>query len=96
MAAPLDAEARSAFTLAHPAWTLSGEIATRTLAFTDFAEAIGFVNRVALVAEKVDHHPDIDIRYTKVSCHLSTHSAGGITKKDFALAEGIDGAFRDE
>ena len=91
MAAPLDAEARSAFTLAHPAWTLSGEIATRTLAFTDFAEAIGFVNRVSLVAEKADHHPDIDIRWNKVTLACTTHSAGGFTERDVALIEVIDG-----
>ena len=47
-------------------------------------------DRIAEVAEKMDHHPDVDIRYTKVTCTLSTHSAGGITAKDFRLAEEID------
>ena len=79
-----------------PGWTRRGDALTCTFEFPDFPAAIAFVNRVAEIAERMDHHPDIDIRYTKVSCHLSTHSAGGITKKDFALAEGIDGAFRDE
>jgi 4a-hydroxytetrahydrobiopterin dehydratase len=55
------------------------------------------VNRIADVADRMDHHPDIDIRYTKVMCSLSTHSAGGITAKDFKLAEAIDEiANRDE
>ena len=58
--------------------------------FPGFKSAIAFVNRIAEVAEKMDHHPDVDIRYTKVTCSLSTHSAGGITQKDFKLAEEID------
>ena len=48
------------------------------------------MNQIAVVAEKMEHHPDVDIRYTKVTCSLSTHSAGGITSKDFKLAEEID------
>ena len=71
-------------------WTRRGNAITRTFEFPTFPAAIAFVDRVAEVAEHMDHHPDIDIRYTKVSCSLSTHSAGGITQKDFALAEAID------
>ena len=71
-------------------WTRRGTAITRTFEFPTFPAAIAFVDRVAEVAEHMDHHPDIDIRYTKVSCSLSTHSAGGITAKDFALAEAID------
>ena len=71
-------------------WTRRGNAITRTFEFPTFPAAIAFVDRVAEVAEHMDHHPDIDIRYTKVSCSLSTHSAGGITAKDFALAEAID------
>ena len=56
----------------------------------DFVRAMGFVNSVALLAEKANHHPDIDIRWNKVSIALSTHSAGGLTEKDFALAEEIE------
>ena len=48
-----------------------------------------FVNRVAALAEAADHHPDIDIRYSKVTLALSTHDAGGLTARDFALAEAI-------
>jgi 4a-hydroxytetrahydrobiopterin dehydratase len=71
-------------------WSRRGNALTRTFEFPTFAAGIAFVNRIAAVADKMDHHPDIDIRYTKVSCMLSTHSAGGITSKDFKLAEAID------
>jgi 4a-hydroxytetrahydrobiopterin dehydratase len=71
-------------------WTRRGNAITRTFEFPTFPEAIAFVNRIAEVAERMDHHPDVDIRYTKVTCSLSTHSAGGITSKDFKLAEEID------
>ena len=75
---------------ARSGWTRRTNAITRTFEFTTFKDAIGFVNRIADVAERMDHHPDIDIRYTKVTCSLSTHSAGGITAKDFKLAEAID------
>ena len=55
-----------------------------------FPEAIGFVNRVADAAERANHHPDIDIRYTKLIFTLSTHDAGGITQKDLDLAGEIE------
>ena len=55
-----------------------------------FPAAIELVNRIARAAEKANHHPDIDIRYNVVEIVLSTHSAGGITEKDFALARQID------
>lgn len=71
-------------------WTRRGNVITRTFEFPTFPAAIAFVNRIADVAEKMNHHPDVDIRYTKVTCSLSTHSAGGITSKDFKLAEEID------
>lgn len=56
----------------------------------DFIRAIGFVSSVALLAEKADHHPNIDIRWNKVKLVLSTHSEGGLTEKDFALARQIN------
>lgn len=71
-------------------WTRRGNAITRTFEFPTFPAAIAFVNRIAEVAEKMNHHPDVDIRYTKITCSLSTHSAGGITQKDFKLAEEID------
>jgi len=62
----------------------------KTFVHKDFARAMGFVQSVALLAEKMNHHPDIDIRWNKVTLRLSTHSAGGLTELDFALAEQIN------
>jgi 4a-hydroxytetrahydrobiopterin dehydratase len=73
-----------------PGWARRGEVLVRTYQFRNFSEAMDFVNRVADEAESADHHPDIDIRYSKVTLSLSTHSAGGITDKDLALAKAID------
>ena len=75
---------------AHAGWTRRGNAIAKTFEFPAFPAAIAFVNRIAEVAERMDHHPDVDIRFTKVTCSLSTHSAGGITLKDFKLAESID------
>lgn len=74
-----------------PGWERHGEAIRRTFSFSDFAEAIAFVNRVAELAEGMDHHPDIDIRYSKVTLTLSTHDAGGLTDRDFSLAGKIGG-----
>jgi 4a-hydroxytetrahydrobiopterin dehydratase len=72
-------------------WKVSdGELA-KTYTFGTFPGAIAFVTRVAALAEEAGHHPDIDIRYANVTMRLSTHSAGGITEHDVALARGIDG-----
>jgi 4a-hydroxytetrahydrobiopterin dehydratase len=79
-----------AFNEAHPEWARQGDEITRSYAFADFGEAMGFVTRVALAAEKADHHPDIDIRWNKVTLTLSTHSAGGLTTKDLDLADLCD------
>jgi 4a-hydroxytetrahydrobiopterin dehydratase len=72
-----------------PEWQLNDGLLNRTLDFTDFREAMSFVNSVAAVAERAGHHPDIDIRYNKVKLALTSHDAGGITEKDFALAAEI-------
>ena len=71
-------------------WTRKGESLVKTFAFQTFMAGITFVDRVAVAAEKMDHHPDLDIRYTKISVTLSTHSAGGITGNDVALAREMD------
>jgi 4a-hydroxytetrahydrobiopterin dehydratase len=71
-------------------WTLHGKEIERKYEFVDFARAMGFVNSVALFAERVNHHPDIDIRWNKIMLSLSTHSEGGITWKDIILAKKID------
>jgi len=73
-----------------PDWKQSGDEISRTFTFKDFAGAMGFVNAVAGEAEKANHHPDIDIRWNKVTLKLSTHDAGGLTEKDFALAKIAD------
>ena len=72
-------------------WQRNGEVISRTFQFKDFPAAMKFVNAVALVAEQVQHHPDIDIRWNKVTLALTTHDAGGLTEKDFALARQCDG-----
>lgn len=73
-----------------PEWKRSGNEISRTFQFKDFAGAMKFVNGVAAEAEKANHHPDIDIRWNKVKLALSTHSEGGLTEKDFALAKVCD------
>lgn len=73
-----------------PQWTeLNGEL-QRTYLLDDFEQAMAFVRRVAKAAEHHQHHPDILIRYNKVTLTLTTHDAGGITDKDFQLASEID------
>jgi 4a-hydroxytetrahydrobiopterin dehydratase len=71
-------------------WTVSRGALRCEFVFEGFKEALQFVNRVGDLAEAADHHPDIDIRYSRVRLALSTHDAGGITEKDFALAAAID------
>lgn len=73
-------------------WTREGSVIRKTYTHESFAEAIAFVNRVADLAERADHHPDMDIRYDRVGLALSTHSEGGLTRKDFDLAREIDAA----
>lgn len=73
-----------------PAWKKKGAAIVRTFEFADFVAAMKFVNAVAKLAEKANHHPDIDIRWNKVALLLTTHDAGGLTGKDFALASRLD------
>ena len=73
-----------------PGWSRAGDALTRTFAFPAFMDAIAFVNRVAHAAEAADHHPDLDVRYRLVTCTLSTHDAGGVTRADVRLAREID------
>ncbi len=72
-----------------PGWRFENETIFRIFSFTDFREAMSFVNSVAALAERAQHHPDIDIRYNRVSLALSSHDAGGITEKDFSVAADI-------
>jgi 4a-hydroxytetrahydrobiopterin dehydratase len=87
----LDDDARQDLAHSLPDWTIDGETLERTFTFADFGASIGFVARVAIVAEKANHHPDIDIRWNRVRLALTTHDAGGLTDKDVSLARVIDG-----
>lgn len=69
-----------------PGWKRKGQVLTRTFEFQDFARAVTFVNAVARLAERAWHHPDIGIRWNRVTLTLTTHDAGGLTEKDFVLA----------
>ena len=71
-------------------WERDGAVFTKTVRLTDFAAALAYVNAVGALAEAADHHPDIDIRWNTVTLVLSTHSEGGLTDKDVALAGAID------
>lgn len=73
-----------------PSWTQEGNFLHRVFAFVDFAEAFSFMTAVAIEAEKMDHHPNWDNVYNQVSINLSSHTEGGITEKDFALAAKAD------
>ncbi|MDH6283033.1 4a-hydroxytetrahydrobiopterin dehydratase [Rhodococcus sp. LBL1] len=84
-----DTEIDTALTnLSH--WSRDGAALTRTVKSATFPDAIALVDRVAEVAESMNHHPDIDIRWRKVTYSLSTHAVGGITKFDLELARRID------
>jgi 4a-hydroxytetrahydrobiopterin dehydratase len=73
-----------------PGWSRRADVLTKTFTWPTFAQGIAFVTRVAKAADAMNHHPDIDIRYTKVTCALSTHDAGGITERDLELAREIE------
>ncbi|HEY3067237.1 MAG TPA: 4a-hydroxytetrahydrobiopterin dehydratase [Methylomirabilota bacterium] len=89
----LDAKTVGERLRALPGWTRSGDAITRTYTFADFKTAMIFVNGVAALAERAEHHPDITVRYKVVTLSLWTHSAGGITGKDIDLARAIDETF---
>lgn len=74
----------------HKGWKRQANKLTKDFAFPSFRDSIVFVNRIASVADSHNHHPDIDIRYSTVTVTMTTHDAGGITQKDFDLAEQID------
>lgn len=73
-----------------PQWRRKASAISRTYEFADFVVAMKFVNAVARAAEQAWHHPDIDVRWNKVTLALTTHDAGGLTEKDFALAAKFD------
>jgi len=75
-----------------PGWSRKGDVLTKTYSFARFADGIRFVTQVAELADMMNHHPDIDVRYTKITFTLSTHDAGGVTQRDLDLAKGIEQA----
>jgi 4a-hydroxytetrahydrobiopterin dehydratase len=91
-ATKLDAAARAGLPSRLPRWRLADgrDALQRTFTFKDFSEAFGFMARAALVAEKLDHHPEWSNVWNRVEVTLSTHSAGGLTGLDVELAEAMD------
>ena len=74
----------------HPEWTGGAEHLTRVFTAVDFPAAITVVDKVAVIAEEMNHHPDIDVRWRTLRFRLSTHSAGGVTDLDLELARRIE------
>lgn len=73
-----------------PLWTAAGGRLTRSATASTFVDAIGWVDAIAVAAEELDHHPDIDIRWRTLNLAVTTHSAGGLTELDVALARRVD------
>ena len=71
-------------------WARDGEALVRTFKFTDFSEAFAFLTRVAMHAEKVDHHPELTNVWNRVDFRLTSHDAGGVTERDIKLARAIN------
>lgn len=88
--AGLTSEQLVALSTTLPGWSVDRDAIRRTYEFANFIEAMSFVTKVAILAEKANHHPDIDIRWNRVSLVLTTHDAGGLTDKDADLAAAID------
>lgn len=74
----------------YPGWRFREGAIRKKYTFPSFRSAIVFVNRIATIADELNHHPDINVRYDTVFLTISTHDAGGVTEKDFKLAERID------
>jgi 4a-hydroxytetrahydrobiopterin dehydratase len=94
MVVKLDDAERDAFLTSARGWALSrgGAAIAKSFNFADFNEAFGFMTRVALAAEKADHHPEWSNVYNRVEITLTTHDAGGLTRRDIDLAAAIDAA----
>ena len=96
MVEKLGSEARAAFFKDRPGWEPAAgrDAAVKTFTFADFNEAVGFMSRLAIAAEKADHHPEWFNVYNRVEITLTTHDAGGLSKRDAALADFIEAAAR--
>ncbi|WP_333646689.1 4a-hydroxytetrahydrobiopterin dehydratase [Candidatus Binatus sp.] len=93
--AKLSAEQIAEKLKALPGWEYKNNAIGKTFKFKEYLRGIEFVQKVAEIAEAADHHPDITINYTRVTFSCSTHSEGGVTGKDFKLADNIEIAFKD-
>ena len=93
-AEPLNADAFNVSLNELDAWDGDTSGIRKTYEFADFVGAIGFVNRVAELAEEMNHHPDIDIRWNEVTLSIVNHGAGAVTEPCIELARGIDGQDR--
>ncbi|MDO8431660.1 MAG: 4a-hydroxytetrahydrobiopterin dehydratase [Candidatus Binatus sp.] len=95
MAAKLSAEQIADKLKALPGWEYKDNAITKIFRFEEFLSGIEFVQKVAEIAEGADHHPDIAINYKRVTFSCTTHDSGGVTDKDFKLAENIEIAYTD-
>jgi len=91
MSAALTKEAISEALLRLPGWKLAGESLEKTFVMHDFSEALGFIVRIGVEAERINHHPEINNVWSRVTLRLSTHDAGSkVTQRDVRLAEAIE------
>src|SRR5208283_4150375 len=79
-----------------PGWERKGEAIAKRYTFKAFMDGIRFLNRIAEIAEQMDHHPDVTINYRRITFSLSTHDQGGITERDFKLGEAIEREFKPQ
>jgi len=86
----VNAESIKGWLTVRKGWKRRANKLTKDFGFDSFRDAIVFVNRIATLADGMNHHPDIDVRYSTVTVTVTTHDAGGITEKDLDLAEQID------
>ena len=90
----LDSSRIAELLLELPGWSHRGDSLARDFRFANFSQAFGFMARVALLAEKLDHHPDWSNSYNRVSIALTSHDAGGLTERDAQLAHGIEQLYK--
>ena len=90
MVSLLDIDQQKSFTMKNPSWTICENSIKKEYTFGNFIDAFGFMSKVALLSEKMDHHPDWQNKYNKVIIKLTSHDIGGITTNDIKLAEDID------
>ena len=90
MVSLLDIDQQNSFTKKNPSWSIVDKCIKKEYTFENFIDAFGFMSKVALLSEKMDHHPDWQNTYNKVIIKLTSHDIGGITTNDIRLAEHID------